>query len=325
MKKIRYGIIGFGRFAERAIAPAIKSSENSELIALQKRSSTEARKKAATYGVPYAFDSVEELVRCNDVDAVFIVSANSAHCAETIAAANAGKHVLVEKPMATSVAEAESMIEACYRNNVKLMVGTMVRLSPLIERMKSLINAGTIGRVTAIRSEFFYDARQSHRRWLLDPNIAGGGPIFDVGVHSLDTMRYLLDDEVLKVHAVRSLQASASTESTAFLAMKFVRGTPGSIYCSYETSFRRSFIEVVGNGGTLSAKNFTRSGVTATLRASFGKNDEVVDSWSQEIPVPDLYAKETTLFSDAIVHNRPNPLSGENGLANQRVLNAAIA
>lgn len=251
MNNIRYGIVGFGRFAERAIAPAIQHSDNSTLVALQKRSLPEAKKKAAAYNIPQAFDSAEALVRCDEVDAVFIVSANSAHCAETIAAANAGKHVLVEKPMTTSVAEAEAMVSACERNNVRLMVGTMVRLSPLIERMKSLVNAGTIGRVTAIRSEFFYDAHQSHRGWLRDPKVAGGGPIFDVGVHCLDTMRFLLDDEVAKVHSVRSPQISSSTELTAFLSLQFTRGTPGSIYCSYETSFRRSYIEVVGESGVL--------------------------------------------------------------------------
>jgi predicted dehydrogenase len=137
-------------------------------------------------------------------------------------------------------------------------------------------------------------------------------------------MRFLLDDEVALVHAVRSLRTSVSTELTAFLALQFTRGTPGSIYCSFETSFRRSRIEVIGDGGMLSAENFTRSGISATLKAEFGKNDEIADGWEQQIQVPDLYVKEITLFSDAILHNRPNPLSGENGLANQRVLNAAI-
>ena len=325
MKKIRYGIIGFGRFAERAIAPAIQRSENSELVALQKRSSAAAQERAKEFGIPHAFDSVDALVRCNDVDAVFIVSANSAHCSETIAAANAGKHVLVEKPMANTVAEAEAMIAVCKKNNVKLMVGHMVRISPLIERMKELVSVGTIGAVTAIRADFCYDGRLSHRGWMRDPVVAGGGPIFDIGVHCLDTMRFILNDEVEAVKSVLSSHSSSETESTAYLALQFKRGTPGIIYCSYDASIRRSFIEVVGSTGTLSAENFTRSGVTTTLKAAFGKNDEIVDSWTQEIVVPDLYVKEVSLFSDAILHDRAVLLSGENGAANQRVLNAAIA
>ena len=105
-RKIRYGIIGFGSFAEKTIAPAIQASTNSELVAIQKRSMAAAKEKAAACGVGLAFDSVEAAVSHPDVDAVFIVSANSEHCRETMAAATAGKHVLVEKPMAVNVAEA---------------------------------------------------------------------------------------------------------------------------------------------------------------------------------------------------------------------------
>ncbi len=107
MKKVRYGIIGFGAFAERTIAPAILKSPNSELVAIQKRSLAAAKEKAQVLNVPYAFDSAETLAKSPDVDAVFIVSANSLHGPETLTAARNGKHVLVEKPMAMNTAEAE--------------------------------------------------------------------------------------------------------------------------------------------------------------------------------------------------------------------------
>jgi len=325
MKKIRYGIIGYGVFAERTIAPAIIESPNSELVAIQKRSLAAAKEKAKALDIPHAFDSIEALVKHPDVDAVFIVSANSQHGPETLAAARAGKHVLVEKPMAMNVAEAEIMIKECKKNKVKLMVGHMVRLSPLVIRMKELIQSGIIGRIIFIKSEFIYDGRLSHRRWLVDPNVAGGGPVFDIGVHCLDTTRFLLDDEVVSVKSqLDPVPSSVTTESTAQLALKFSQGTTAGIFCSYAALIRRIFIEVIGEKGVLSAENFSWSGDTLILKVTVGENDRIIESREETFVVPNLYEKEVTLFSECILNNTASPVSGEEGLKNQRVLDAAI-
>jgi predicted dehydrogenase len=324
-KAVRYGIIGFGTFAERTIAPAIRESPNSELVAIQKRSLAAAREKARIFKASLAFDSAEALVRHPDVDAVFIVSANSQHAPETLTAAQAGKHVLVEKPMAMNAAEAETMIEVCKKNNVKFMVAHMVRLSPLVIRMKELIQSGLIGKLTFIKSEFIYDGRLSHRPWLVDRNIAGGGPIFDIGVHCLDTTRFLLDDEVISVKSQLDPAPSAvTTESTAQLALKFSGGTTAGIFCSYVAPIRRTYIEVIGEKGILSAENFSWSGNTLLLKVMLGENDKIIESREETIVVPNLYEKEVTLFSKCILNNTTSPIPGEEGLKNQRVLDAAM-
>ena len=141
---IRFAILGFGSFAERAITPALRATQGVELVAIQKRSIDQAREKALEHRIPLFFDSADEAVAHPDVDAVFIVSANGAHCAETIAAAKAGKHVLVEKPMALNVREAEEMIAACAQHHVTLMVGHMIRFSPLVNRMRDVIASGIL-------------------------------------------------------------------------------------------------------------------------------------------------------------------------------------
>jgi len=324
-KKVRYGIIGFGAFAERTIAPAIQASSNSELAAIQKRSLASAKEKARIFNVPLAFDSAETLVQHPDVDAVFIVSANSLHAPETITAARAGKHILTEKPMAMNVAEAETMIEICKKRRVKLMVGHMVRFSPLVLRMKELVQSGSIGRVTFIKSEFIYDGHLSHRQWLVDRTIAGGGPIFDIGVHCLDTTRFLLNDEVLSVKSQLDPTPSAvATESTAQLALKFSQGTTAGIFCSYDAPIRRTFIEIIGEKGILSAENFSWSGNTLSLKVMLGENDTIYETREETIVVPNLYEKEVTLFSECILNNTASPIPGEEGLKNQRVLDAAM-
>ena len=318
---MRFGIIGFGAFAERAILPGIRSSGVADVTALQKRSLDAAEEKASQHSIPHAFSSVKELVNHPEVDAVFIVSANSEHAKETIAAATAGKHVLVEKPMAATVAQAEKMVRTCREKNVTLMVGNMVRLSPVITRMKSLIASGFIGPVIHISTEFFYDHRSSHRSWLFDRKIAGGGPVHDIGVHCLDTIRFILDDEVKDVQGVVSPKPTPrATERTASTSLLFASGVTASIYSSFDGPYRRSFIEVRGTEGTLSAFDFTKSGVVVHLHKVSGVNGEPQLPEVEEIEVPFLYAEEVRLFVNAVREGIEPPVTGEEGLINQRIL-----
>jgi predicted dehydrogenase len=325
VQKVRYGILGFGSFAERVIAPAIRASLNADLVAIQKRSLAEAEAKARKYQIPGAYDSAEALVADPLVDAVFVVSANREHCRETVAAAKAGKHVLVEKPMAMNSAEAEEMIDICSRQGVKLMVAHMIRFSPLARRMRDLVQSGAIGTVTFARAEFIYDGRMSQRSWLFDGTVAGGGPIVDIGVHCLDTMRFVLADEVTAVQStLHPLPDGSRVESTAEIALKFSRGTVGSIYCSYAAPIRRTTIEVVGTEGILSAPDFLLGGQTIPLTIDQGKDSRPQKASVEKVNVPNLYIEEVTHFSECILEGR-NPISpGANGLANQRVLDQAL-
>ncbi len=323
--KIRYGIIGFGRFADKAIAPAIRQSPDSELVAIQNRSLARARAGAAEHGAALAFDSAADLVAHPDVDAVFIVSPNSFHCGETIIAAEAGKHVLCEKPMAMNVAESELMAETCAKHNVKLSVGHMVRLSPLVGRIRTLIASGSIGKVLHAEANFVYDARLSSRTWLLDRHIAGGGPIFDVGVHCLDALRYVLDDEVVSVKGQLTPAPTADrTETTAQLVLRFSRGVIGSIFCSYDSAIRESYMQVTGTEARVSAVDFTIGGQEAMLKIEKRSEKHPVDPEWERFVVPNLYVQEVTMFSESIIHNTNPVLSATNALANQRVLDAAM-
>jgi len=323
--KIRYGIIGCGLFAEKAIIPAIKRSRNAELVGLQKRSAEAARTMAAKHDVPLAFSSPSELVAHHGIDAVFIASANGAHLSETVAAAEAGKHVIVEKPMAVNAREAEEMVSVCEQRKVKLSVAHMIRMSPHAQRMREVVRSGMLGRVTYARADFIYDARLSHRAWLLDRRMAGGGPVFDVGVHCLDTLRFVLDDEVVSVKAELEPEPSEDrTEEVAEIALRFSRGTIAAIHCSYRSPIRRKQFEVVGEDALLSAPEFTIGETTLPLTVSFGRDDEPAEPRVEHVTVPNLYVEEITHFSDCILTDREPLLSGLNGLENQRILDRVL-
>lgn len=325
-RTIRYGILGFGHFAEKAILPALRASVNSEIVALQKRSLSAARGKARDCGVVHAFDSAEDLVSCPEVDAVVIVSANSGHHAETLAAARAGKHVIVEKPMAMNSRECEEMIDACRAAGVLLMVGHMTRFSPLARRMRDTVRSGALGRIVSARADFVYDARLSKRSWLLDRTVAGGGPVFDIGVHCLDMLRFVLDDEVVEVAAVLDPPPDGlHTEEVACLALRFSRGTLGSSLVSFRSPVRKRVVEVVGEEGLLWAPDFTAGEATIPLTLQPGTDDRPGGRTEELIRVPNLYVEEISHFSSCVLHGMQPESPGENGLANQRVLDRAMA
>ena len=323
--KLRFGLIGFGSFAERSILPAMRALPEVEVVALQKRSPAEAGAKASAHGIRLAFATADALAAHPDVDAVFIASANAAHCSETLAAAKAGKHVLVEKPMALNVREAELMIQACRDAGVLLMVGHLVRFSPLIRRIRDTIRSGALGAITYARADFAYDGRMSHRGWLRNRLVAGGGPVFDIGVHCLDTLRFVLDDEVTSVSAMLSPEPSRDRiEESALLGLKFSRGTVGAIFCSYISPTRRKQLEIVGTEGVVTVGDFSSGGLETELTVAYGTDAHPGEKRTETILIPNLITEEVRHFAGAVVNGSALITPGENGLANQRVLDAAL-
>lgn len=327
MNNVRYGIIGFGAFAERAILPAIRSSSGSVVTAIQKRSLAEAEAKGREHGVPLAFDSAEALCASPEVDAVFIVSSNARHHPETLIAARHGKHVMTEKPMALSAAQGREMVDACRRAGVKFMVGHMLRFSPLVRRMKELVSAGTLGEIAAVRAEFIYDAGISHRRWLWDAAEAGGGPLFDVGIHCLDTVRFVLGDpEAAEVAGMTRSDGDASrVERSSLMNVRFRNSTLCSIHSSFEAPYRRTFIEFIGSKGTMSAYNFTPSRVATVLERTKGSEGLPTETVRETIEVPDLYEAEVSHFTRCILTGEEPAVRGEESVRNQEILDAALA
>ncbi len=323
-RRLRFGIIGFGEFAERAVLPAMRAADNVEVVALQKRSPAEAAAKARTHGVRLSFSSAEELVAHPDVDAVFIVSANAAHCPETLTAAKAGKHVLVEKPMALNVREAGQMIEACRIAGVRLMVGHLVRFSPLIRHIRNLIRSGVLGSIAYARADFVYDGRKSRRGWLHKRAIAGGGPVFDIGVHCLDTLRFLLEDDVVSVRSVLSPSPTPEeTEESALIGLKFSRGTIGTVFCSYSSSMRDKQLEIIGTQGLIRVGDFSSGGHDTVMTMTLG-TDAHPETIAKTFSIPNLVTEEVRHFTRAVLEGSELESPGENGLANQLVLDAAM-
>jgi predicted dehydrogenase len=238
-----------------------------------------------------------------------------------MAAIQAGKHVLCEKPMAMNADECRQMVEAARTKNVILGVAQIFRFEESVRRIRELVSTGAIGKPVFARSEFSFLASPAHpRKWLYDASVAGAGPIFDIGVHCIDTLRFILQDEVVCVNASANRdERSGTVESAAALTLDFSRGTLGTVLVSYRAEYRTP-IELVGDAGVLRAED----GLTVDhpIEILLRKNDGTVMSEPANNKL--AYGLQVDAFADAIEDKAQFPAPGEEGWQNQEILDAAL-
>jgi predicted dehydrogenase len=227
---VKFGIVGFGLHAVKRLMPGFTLSKNCRVTALSRRDAQKAKASAEEYKIPRAYTSVYELCQSKDVDAVLVTTPNASHLDDVLTAVAHGKHVLCEKPMGLNADECHQMVDAARKANVILGVAHVFRFHESILRMKERIAAGQIGTPVFARADFSFVAGEHPRTWLTDRSIAGGGPAADVGVHCIDTLRFILQDQVVKVTALAQQdEKSGDVESAASVALQFSRGTLATV------------------------------------------------------------------------------------------------
>lgn len=316
---IRYGILGFGLHAVRRLMPGFARAQNSRVTAICRRDITRARQSAAQYKIPYAFASADDVCRSREVDAIFVATPNCCHLADVLLAIECGKPVVCEKPMAMNAAECRQMVEAAERANVLLGVAQVFRFENSTARLRERIAAGQIGKPILARSEFSFQGRNQARTWLTDPQIAGGGPIADVGVHAIDALRFILDDEVLAVSSqAMHDEDSGGVEAAATLALEFARHTLGVVMVSIRADYRTP-LELVGESGVLSAADGLN--VEYPINLQLHRQGTLIES--EVVTNYDAYARQVDAFAAAVQGRSKFPVSGKQGWQNQEILDAA--
>ena len=253
----------------------------------------------------------------NESEAVVIASTNVAHRGHTEAAARAGVHVLCEKPLATTVADARAMIEACRLSGVQLGVALPVRSSPAMVALKDAIARGTLGTIRAVRAT---NPGQYPGRWFGDPTEAGGGAAMDHTVHVADALRWVLEEEVVRVHAeLGGFLYGLPVEDCGLLTLDLTSGAFASIDCSWSRpatypTWGGVTMHVVGDRGTVDVDVF---------RQALTHYDDVSGATKLVGWGDDLNALMVGGFVDAILDGRPVPISGEDGLRALEVVVAA--
>jgi predicted dehydrogenase len=317
---VRFGIIGFGLHALRRLMPGYALAKRCSVTALSRRDMTKARASAEQYKIPLAFDSVDELCQSSEVDAVLVTTPNSLHLPDVLTALRHGKPVLCEKPMGMNADECRQMVEAARKAGLLLGVAQVFRFEDSTARLRERIAAGEIGRPIFARAEFSYSAKSHLRTWLTDPVLSGGGPIGDVGVHCADALRYILQDEVVRV-AARGMwdKQSGGVEAAAVLALEFARGTLGSVMVSMRADYRTP-VEFVGEDGSLRADD----GLTVEHPIQLEYRRPGVPMVTETVSNQFAYARQVDAFADAVEGKAAFPVPGEQGWQNQEILDAAF-
>lgn len=318
---VRFGIVGFGLHAVKRLMPGFTLSKNCQVTALSRRDMTRAQESARHYQIPLAFDSAAELCRSPEVDAVLVTTPNSLHLKDVITAIEAGKAVLCEKPLAMNASEARQMVEAARRKNLRFGVAHVFRFDESVRKFREHVAAGAVGRPIFARSEFSFLADPSHpRKWLYDASVAGAGPVFDIGVHCIDTLRFILQDEVVRVSATaNSDRRSGDVESVAALTLEFARGTLATVLVSYRAEYRTP-LEIVGDAGVLWANDALNVEHPIQIELRRGKDLVQRDEVSNHL----AYALQVDAFADWMEGKSEFPAPGEEGWQNQEILDAAL-
>ena len=285
-----------------------------EITALVSGHPEKARKIAAEYNVPdssiYSYENFDKIRDNPNIDAVYIALPNSMHAEYTIRAAQAGKHVLCEKPMATSVADCDAMIAACKKADRKLMIAYRLQREATTLHAQKLVQSGALGKVQAMDSCNGFNIKAGE--WRLNGKLAGGGPLMDVGIYSLNACRFLLGEEPAEIAAYSSIVDHDGrfdeVEENVGWTMKFPSGAVASCATTYGASMD-GFIKVYGSKGTLTLNGFGYDGVTLT--AKLNGQPDVSDVEQGKDPVQ--FVTESDYFSRCILDNTPVGPSGEEG------------
>jgi predicted dehydrogenase len=304
----RWGLIGAGDIARRRVAPAMRDSPTSTLVAVSRARSELAAGFAAEFAARRWHARWQDLVADSGIDGVYIATTVDVHAAQTIAAADAGKHVLCEKPMAMTAAECDRMIAACRANRVTLGVAYYRRFYPAIARVKAMIGAGEIGAPVFAQMnalEWFNPDANHPRGWLLRRERAGGGPMMDFGCHRIEVLVNLFGTARGATGLTATVVFDRDVEDTAAVLLQFDSGPCASVAVSHAVRDRQDTFDVFGTRGSIRCRNLN----AGELRIVVDDRERV----ETHPPAANVHQPLIEDFVEAVATHRPPAVTAEVG------------
>jgi 1,5-anhydro-D-fructose reductase (1,5-anhydro-D-mannitol-forming) len=312
-----WGIVGTGRAADTLVGPAINADDASHVVAIVSRNQGRAEAFAAKHGANHAYSSYDDMLADPDVQIVYIATPNALHAEQAIAAARAGKHILCDKPLAMSPAEATRVIEACRAAGVKLGVNFQTRhFAPIVET-KKLIDQGVIGDVIVVQAESSARGGHAPKGWRTDPSLAGMGAVNNLAVHPLDLIRYLVSSKVSEVAAMTDVGRSRRLETLALVLLRFKNGVMAYVNSAHTIPYPQADLDIYGTRGRIVGVNSTRPFMDGELRV-------LTEGGEQRTPssTHDGFTRAIVAFNQAILANETPNASGEDGLRSAELVEA---
>jgi predicted dehydrogenase len=309
-KKLAWGLIGCGDIARKRVAPALRDLAECDFVAVSRERSDLAAPFAEEFAARKWYSNWQDLLLDDEIEAVYVATPVHLHGPQTIAAAEAGKHVLCEKPLAIDKIECHRMIAACHANGVKLGVAYYRHFYPVIERAKEIVQSGEIGVPVLVQISAFelFDPPPDHpRAWLLNPQKSGGGPMFDFGCHRIEVLINLFGP----ITEVKAMMTNATfnreVEDTAMALFQFAGGTCGVLAVTHAAYEPQDTLEIFGSIGSIHIPVLNEG--TIHLRTRRGERAE------SHPPAANLHAPLIKDFVKAVLTSREPAVNGEIGQA----------
>ena len=324
MATLRWGILSTAKIADEKVIPGIRRAARCEIVAIGSRDEVRGRAVAQRHGIPRVHGSYEALLADPDVDAVYIPVPNHLHGEWTLAAARAGKHVLCEKPLAMTAADAERMVEGCRAAGVVLMEAFMYRLHPSWIAVRELVAAGRIGRLAAVTCWFsYYNDDPANIR---NVRAYGGGALFDIGCYPVNLSRMLFGSEPTRVGASIVRDPASGVDVLTSGILEFPAGV-ATFTCSIRAEPDQQ-VHVYGTEGRISVGipfNIPPDRPTHVYLAAGGDPPVAPAIETLTFEPADPYAVEAERFAAAVLDGEPLPTPPEDAVANLRVIERLFA
>ncbi|MBT9142381.1 MAG: 1,5-anhydro-D-fructose reductase [Dehalococcoidia bacterium] len=332
---VNWGVVGCGGIARRRTIPeGIIPANNSKLIAVMDENNAVAQKMAKNLGVK-CYRSEEEILSDSEINAVYIATPTYLHYPQTMKALYAGKHVLVEKPLAISLTECEAMIAGAEKEDLNLGVGYMMRFHSLHRKLRKMVAEGNLGKPLLGRAQLscFYPPIEG--AWRQDPIQGGGGSLIDMGNHLLDVLEYIFESQISEISCFTGrLIHSYPVEDSSLTMVRFQNGALGVVdtFFSIPDNSSRNMLEIYGSIGSILAEGTIGQSPGGKARAFLEGETKTYDA-KQSRPAEEgtavdftpvnTYQAEIEEFAAAIMENRKPPVKGEEGLWSQKLVLAA--
>lgn len=323
---LRWAIAGFGKQAETRMAPAIDAARGTQLVGVWSLDMSGARTFAQARGPLRCYDSYSELLSDPNVDVVYVSTPNYLHCEHVIQAAKAGKHILCEKPMALSVAEASAMLVACDKAGVKLGIALQNRQHPAHQEIRRVMASGEGGKVVLATAQYCHNFPPDvpWSSWRNDPAMSGGGGLMGMGVHALDLLCFVVGKSVIEVTAFSDANtAAAHVDSMMTCLLHFANGSSAFAISSLHLPHSKNDLVVYGSTLRMEARGTIGMPWQGDLAVTRQADTSVV-TFPCENPAIDLFVRLVEDYNRSILQDSVPLASGHDGLALVQLTEAVI-
>jgi predicted dehydrogenase len=320
VSRLSWGLIGAGDIVRRRVADALRDCPACDLVAVSRARAELAGAFAREVGAKRAHSHWRDLTADPDVEAVYVATPVRLHAEQTIAAAEAGKHVLCEKPMAMDVGECDRMLAACRSNGVRLGIAYYRRFYPIVTRVKHLIESGEIGTPVYAQMMAFepFQARPGEpRAWLLDRSEAGGGPMADFGCHRIEVLMHLFGPVRRVTSIVSTALLERDVEDTAAALLQFEPGTTATLAVTHAAAERQDTLDLFATRGSIRIASLNSGNMIVRIGD--------VERAESHPPARNLHQPLVDDFVDAVRTGRAPLVDGQVGRAVAAIQDAIYA